>query len=261
MTRIILLILALAPLAFAYTVPERPTNSYILDEPDVLSPAKEQSLNQLSEYLTNRAGFTFAIAVVNDIGNEDYRQAALQIATQWGVGQKTTDESILIFIAIQQRKRSIEVGYGAEPYLTDLTVETIQKQILVPALQQGKFDQGLIQTAAAVAYKVALEKGIPSDSLALIIAKPVVMSNGSRKSQQGDKLVSFLFRHPILAAILIILFLIFGRSRSHFGHRGLSTGLGGGFGGGFGSSGGSGSGFGGGFGGGSFGGGGSGGSW
>lgn len=240
----------LATSAFAYQPPPRPANSYVLDEMGWLSPEQELQINQLSEALTRQAGFTLAVALVEDIGNEPFREAALAIAESWGIGLKTTDEAALLFIVQNQRKRSIETGYGAEPYLTDLECDQIQAKYLVPRLKAGQFDWAVLSTIGAIATKVATAKGIPLDSLRL--AQPV----------PGKQQNNWMKEHPILAFLAFLILMIAStrfRGSRRFGSRGSIGGpFIGGFGGGFGSSGG---GFGGGFGGGGFGGGGSGGDW
>jgi uncharacterized protein len=252
--RTILFLLLVSGVALAYQPPARPTNSYVLDELDWLSPQQELEINQLSEALTKQAGFTLAVALVEDIGNEPFRDAALKIAESWGIGNKETDEGALLFVVQNQRKRSIETGYGSEPYLTDLECDQIQSRYLVPRLKAGQFDWAILSTAGAIATKVASAKGIPLDSLRL--QQPAAAPH---RSNNGE----WMARHPILFFFLILIIMIFSarfrNNRHHSSWGGPFIG-GGGFGGGFSSRGGGG-GFGGGFGGGSFGGGGSGGDW
>lgn len=257
MRNILLLFLCLVAAGFAYEAPARPVNSYVLDEPDWLTPQQELQLNQLSETLTRMAGFTFAIALVNDIGDSEYRTAALKIAESWGIGQKKTDEAALLFIVKQQRMRSIEVGYGAEGYLTDLECEQIQQQYLVPLMKQGAYDRAIFATIAAITSKVSIEKNIPADSIQSYLQSQF---QAPQRAHRSNGAADWLMQHPFLALILLVLFFVFGgRNRRSSGA--FIGGSIGGFGGGFGSGRGGSGGFGGGFGGGGFGGGGSGGSW
>lgn len=252
--RTILFLLLTSVIALAYEPPPHPANSYVLDEMNWLSPEQELQINQLSEALTKQAGFTLAVALVENIGDEPFRDAALKIAESWGIGNKETDEGALLFVVQNQRKRSIETGYGSEPYLTDLECEQIQAKYLVPRLKSGEFDWAILSTAGAIATKVASAKGIPLDSLRM--QQPAAVHH---RSSNAD----WMTRHPILFLFLILIIMIFS-NRFRGTRRSSSWGGpfigGGGFGGGFSNHGG-GSGFGGGFGGGSFGGGGSGGDW
>ena len=140
-------------------LPKRPQNSYVYDEDRLISKQEIQFINALSEELYKKAGFGLAVALIHDIGYADFRDYAVNIAQSWGVGGKT-DEGILIFAAMKQRRRSVEVGYGAEGYLPDVLVERLQQRTLVPAFKVQKYGQGVMQLAWEIAQIVAKEKGI-----------------------------------------------------------------------------------------------------
>ena len=236
-------------------LPKRPQNSYVYDEDRLLSKQEVQFVNELAEQLYKKAGVGLAVALVHDIGYYDFRDYALKIAESWGVGGKT-NEGILIFAAMKQRRRSVEVGYGAEGYLPDVLVERLQQKTIVPAFRVQKYGQGVMQLVWEIAQVVAKEKNISLDV-------------------DTEKLPQEPENNPFgLIFVLLVIFFLFvsknggGRgngclwfllgsmlSNSGRGHHGSRGGFGGGFG-GFG-----GGGFGGGFGGGHFGGGGSGGGW
>lgn len=256
LTLLFVLLLAI-PVAAGFSVnkkglPKRPQNSYVYDEDRLLSKQEVQFVNELSEQLYKKAGVGLAVALVHDIGYADFRNYALKIAESWGVGGKT-NEGVLIFAAMKQRRRSVEVGYGAEGYLPDVLVERLQQKTIVPAFKVEKYGQGVMQLAWEIAQVVAKEKGITlevntdqlpqedddSSGLGLIIFVILFLLVAKNGGGRGNGCLWFLLGNALSNS-----------SRGH--HRG-------GFGGGFGGFGGG--GFGGGFGGGSFGGGGSGGSW
>ena len=236
-------------------LPKRPQNSYVYDEDRLLSKQEVQFINVLAEELYKKAKVGLAVALVHDIGYADFRDYAVNIAQSWGVGGKT-DEGILIFAAMKQRRRSVEVGYGAEGYLPDALVERLQQKTLVPAFKVQKYGQGVVSLAWEIAQVVAKEKNITlevdtqnlpqepeNNPLGLVFVLLVILflfvsKNGGGR---GNGCLWFLLGNALSSS-----------SRGHHGPRG-------GFGGGFGGFGGG--GFGGGFGGGGFGGGGSGGSW
>ncbi|MBR3070524.1 TPM domain-containing protein [Fibrobacter sp.] len=256
LTLLFVLLLAI-PVAAGFSVnkkglPKRPQNSYVYDEDRLLTKQEVQFVNELAEQLYKKAGVGLAVALIHDIGYADFRDYALKIAESWGVGGKS-NEGILIFAAMKQRRRSVEVGYGAEGYLPDVLVERLQQKTIVPAFKVEKYGQGVMQLAWEIAQVVAKEKGITLDvntdqlpqedddssGLGLIIFVILFLLVAKNGGGRGNGCLWFLLGNALSNS-----------SRGH--HRG-------GFGGGFGGFGGG--GFGGGFGGGSFGGGGSGGSW
>lgn len=248
------LIFATNVFATANKLPSRPTNSYVYDEVHLMSTQEIRLFNTLSEELYRKTGVAMACVLMNDIGHTDYRTFAMQTAEKWGVGGKS-NEGLLIFVSLKQRRRSVEVGYGAEGYLPDALVERIQQKTLVPAFQQQKYGEGIISLAWALAQTTAKAKGVSLD-----------LKQEQYVEEQKTPPSMILF-------IMFIFFLLFmskfgggrgngclwfllGNAIGSSSHRGYGSrgGFGGGFGGGRG-------GFGGGFGGGHFGGGGSGGSW
>lgn len=257
----ILLCIALASTAFAgiglkngsdKELPARPVSSYVYDENRLMSAQEVQQFNLIAEELYRKAGVGLAAALMNDIGNNDYRDFAVRTAQNWGVGGKS-NEGILIFVAQKQRRRSVEVGYGAEGYLPDALAERLQQATLVPAFRQQKYGTGILALAWEIAQVIAKEKNIQLN----IGENPVPEESGV-----PARMVLFIM---FVAFMLMMAKFSGGRGNgclwfmlgNAIGNASRNSGSRGGFGGGFGGRGG----FGGGFGGGGFGGGGSGGSW
>ena len=118
--------------------------------------------NNLSEELYRKTGVAMACALLNDIGHADYRTFAMKTAERWGVGGKS-NEGILIFVDLKNRRRSVEIGYGSEGFLPDALVERIQQKTLVPAFQQQKYGEGIMSLAWALAQTTAKSKGVKLD--------------------------------------------------------------------------------------------------
>lgn len=244
---ILVLILGLCSLAAG--IPQRPAGSYVYDEDRLMTNEQVDFFNRLSEELYRKAGVAMAVAIVDDIGLADARSYAVNVAEKWGVGGKT-DEGILIFVALKQRRRSVEVGYGAEGYLPDALVERLQQQTLIPAFRREKYGDGVLALAYGLAQVVATEKRISLET------------DGALPPQEAPMTVrAWLFVFFVFAAIFVLIGKNRDRKAAFLLGMLLGSGRGGrGFGGGgFGGRGGR--GFGGGFGGGHFGGGGSGGGW
>lgn len=235
------ILLAVFSLGFTKEVPLRPVNSYVYDENRMLSQAETKVFNEIAEELYRKTGVGLAAALFQNIDGEEPRDFALQIAQKWGVGNKN-DEGLLIFVTLDEKRRSVETGYGAEIFLPDALVESLQQKTLVPAFRQGKYSEGVLRLALALAEESAKAKNVTLDFSKI----------SNKKIQQEQQKLSPLgfFFFLILGIFLIatptgrtiLLYLLIASLR------GSSSSLRGG-------------GFGGGFGGGRFGGGGSGGSW
>jgi uncharacterized protein len=190
------------------------------------------------------------IKTLNDYPIEEY---ALKLFRAWGIGNKKTNNGVLIIAAIEDRKIRIEVGYGLEGAVPDIIANQIIRSDIQPNFRSGNYYEGLAAASESIIKAAAGEYKAPEGY------------NKGRKGGGGN----------ILGIIIICIIIIIVLSNSNRGggggfmsRRGYRGGFGpiifpGGFGGGGGGggwSGGGGGGFGG-FGGGSSGGGGASGGW
>ena len=206
--------------------------------------ALEQKLLAYEDSTSNQ----IAIVIENSLDGDDAFEYSRRIADAWAIGTKEKRNGVLIYVAIQERKIRIQVGYGLEGAIPDAIAKRIIETRMKPAFKQQAYFEGL--NAAA-------------DDLALAAAGEYKADPKAKKKKSGD--------FPIALIVIVIVALIFlsrfggGKGGRRFNSMGGPF-FGGPFGGGTFSSGGfsgrssGGGGFGG-FGGGSFGGGGAGGSW
>ncbi|MEK7175873.1 MAG: TPM domain-containing protein, partial [Patescibacteria group bacterium] len=68
---------------------------------------------------------------------------------------------LLLLIAKDDREMRIEVGYGLEPVITDIESAHIIRDVLAPAFQQEKYDEGV--TAAIERVMADISSGTPQD--------------------------------------------------------------------------------------------------
>src|SRR5580658_7550541 len=98
------------------------------------------------------------VVTVPDIGNSTVEDYALQILRTWGVGDKKNNNGIVILADIKDHQVSIQVGYGLEGAIPDVTAKAIIDNEITPNFKGGGtdnyyrgFDQGtdaLIKAAA-----------------------------------------------------------------------------------------------------------------
>ena len=223
---------------------EKP-KGYVNDFAGVLRPAMRQQLEDLCKELDEKAKAQLAIVTVRSLEGRPLEEFTIDLATRWGIGGKGSDRGVMLFLAIQDRRSRIEVGYGLEPIIPDGKAGEILRS-MTPYLRNGDYDGAVLLGASTIARiiaadaKVAIGMPVPSP--------PPATSTGSGFPPIGNVLF-----------ILVILFILFPYFLPRRMRRRLESSGFGGFGGG-GSGGGGGGSFGG-FGGGSFGGGGASGSW
>jgi uncharacterized protein len=184
------------------------------------------------------------VVVVPTVADESIEDVAYRVAETNGIGKKAKNNGVLLFIAKNDRRIRIEVGYGLEGVLPDILAGQIIRKEITPQFREGNYNGGINAGVDAIiaATKNEYKADDPAAGHSFVISPFVV-----------------------ILLVLLFLFLMRGRRRSLLGGLplygsgwgGFPRSGGGGWGGGFG--GGGGGGFSGG--GGSFGGGGASGGW
>ncbi len=251
---------AVAP-AFSQAVKDlpRPTD-YVSDDAHVMSPQVIDQINHLCGEVDHEAHAQIAVVTIDTLNGEPIQQYAVELEDAWKVGPKGSDRGVIVLIAVKDRRRWIETGYGLEGILPDGKVGEISRQT-VPMLRNNDFDGAMLLAVDEISQIIAQDAGVKLQPLTRWGAQPQQPHASAGQVAGG-----------IVFLILVVLFLVWAGGHGLLGFLlGMFLGGGGrwggggfgggGFGGGgFGGGDGGGSGFGG-FGGGSTGGGGAGGSW
>jgi uncharacterized protein len=273
---------ALCGSAIAQTTksPLPPPTGYVNDYAGVIDRQTKDRLETTLTNLDREQQIQFAVVTVDSTNGQDIFDYSLAVARGWGLGAKDTSKpSLLLLVAIKDRKFQDQVSRHLEGDLPDGLTGQIKRENLVPAFRAGQYGKGLEDTINAYITELAAKRGFSTDK---IFAPGVTAPERPSNRSKGSVCISIFV---LLAIVIFVLFVLvrIGKSggRGGFGGgsgwigwmianaimnsgRGSSSSgwSGGGFGGfGGGSSGGGGGGFGGFGGGGDFGGGGSGGSW
>lgn len=222
-------------------LPPRPTPPRLVNDlADVLSPSQEQMLEQKLVAFDDSTSTQIAVITLRSTGQYVIEDYALYLGRAWGVGQAGMNNGVVILAAIDDRRVTIQVGYGIEPYVTDGRAKRIIENDVLPAFRNNDYYGGL-DAASTRVMEYVTGAFVPED-----------------EAPEGLSIVQVL----LLIIIVLIILYFFGRMNKGGGvtysGRGPTYWGGGGFGGGGGGFGGGGFG---GFGGGSFGGGGASGGW
>jgi uncharacterized protein len=246
----VLLFLLLTPASLmAEKVKDLPApQNYVSDFANVLSPQTDYSLDQLCSQVDRQAHAQIAVITIKTLDDVPIEDFATSIEDKWGVGPKKNDRGILIILAIQDRKRRIEVGYGLEGVITDAQAGEIGRA-MDPLLKQSDYNGAVTLAVTQIASRIAADAGVTLQA----------QRRGPPQRVRGRPMT---VGQLIMTGLVILLVLFFVARSGGSGLLGFIIGLflGGGGGGGGDGGGDDGGGFGG-FGGGSSGGGGASGSW
>jgi uncharacterized protein len=105
-----------------------------------------QDADQLAAQLKaheEKTGNQVAVLILPSLEGEPLEEYSHRVATTWKLGQKGTDNGVLLLIALKERKIRIEVGYGLEGTLTDLRSAHIIRNEIVPHFKAGDIPAGV----------------------------------------------------------------------------------------------------------------------
>ena len=132
---------ALAPALANVAVP--PLVGRVVDQTGTLSSGDVATLNQTLRSFEARKGSQIAVLIVPTTDGEAIEQFSLRVAETWKIGRKKIDDGALIVVAKNDRHLRIEVGYGLEGALTDVTSKRIIDEIITPKFKTGDFAGGI----------------------------------------------------------------------------------------------------------------------
>ncbi|TGK58748.1 TPM domain-containing protein [Leptospira kanakyensis] len=99
------------------------------------------------------SGLEIAVVTLPTIGSYVPKDFAVALFNHWKIGKKGKDNGILVLHIIDQRRVEIEIGYGLEGDLPDVTVKRIIDTYTIPAFKADNFQKGHADTVAALINK------------------------------------------------------------------------------------------------------------
>jgi uncharacterized protein len=136
------LLLCWASVALA-VVAVPPLVGRVVDQTGTLSSGDVASLTQTIRDFEARKGSQIAVLIAPTTDGEAIEQFSLRVAEAWKIGRKKIDDGAVLVIAKNDRHLRIEVGYGLEGALTDVTTKRIIDEEITPKFKSGDFAGGV----------------------------------------------------------------------------------------------------------------------
>src|SRR5215831_14383305 len=131
--RLVIVVLLIAWVGFARAdVAIPPLTGRVVDQTGTLSSGDIASLTQTLKNLELRKGSQVAVLIVPTTQPETIEQFSIRVAEAWKIGRKKIDDGALLVVAKNDRHLRIEVGYGLEGALTDVTSRRIIDEDITP---------------------------------------------------------------------------------------------------------------------------------
>jgi uncharacterized protein len=135
-----------------------PLSGRVVDQTGTLSSGDIASLTQTLKDFETRKGSQIAVLIVPTTAPEAIEQYSIRVAEAWKIGRKKIDDGAILVVAKDDRKLRIEVGYGLEGALTDVTSRRIIDEVITPKFRSGDFAGGI---SAGVARIIGVVDGEP----------------------------------------------------------------------------------------------------
>jgi uncharacterized protein len=128
----------------AHADPDFPAlTSAVVDAAGVMPAPARQALDQRLRDYQASSGKQVVVATVPSLEGYDIRDYGNRLFRHWQLGDKQRNDGVLLLVAPNERKVSIEVGYGAEGDLTDALSRIIIENAIVPRFKAGDYDGGI----------------------------------------------------------------------------------------------------------------------
>lgn len=177
-----------------------PLTGRVVDLAHVLPAPDVQQLNDRLRAHEEKTGNQVAVLILPSLEGEPLEEYSHRVATTWKLGQKGTDNGVLLLVALKERKLRIEVGYGLEGTLTDARSSRIIRQEIVPRFKAGNIPEGVRAGTDAIlntiegTYQPAEDaqrtRGTESDALQYVIigimvgfVAGLILSQGLRRAR------------------------------------------------------------------------------
>lgn len=132
------------------------------DYASMLSAEVELEINEKLARVEEAESTQIVVLTINSLEGEPLEEFSIRVAEKWGIGQKGFDNGALLLVAKKERKVRIEVGYGLEGSLTDLTAGRIVDNGIVPLFAKGRFDEGFARGVDLMIAAVQGEYAAPA---------------------------------------------------------------------------------------------------
>jgi uncharacterized protein len=127
----------------AEVIPPKP-DRYFNDYAAVVSKEAARRFNEQLAQFERETSDQVVVAIFpkmqSDSDIADYTQ---RVAQAWGVGQKERRNGVVLFVFVQDRKMFIQVGYGLEGALPDITAFDITEYKIKPHFRTGDYEGGI----------------------------------------------------------------------------------------------------------------------
>jgi uncharacterized protein len=194
-------ILTLIAVQAQYTVETIPnskltTGSYVSNPDNIISEITVTKIDSILSQLEKQTTVQVAVVVVNSIGDNDLFEFTQALFNKWGLGNKSNNNGLLIFLAKDDHNTRFHTGDGLEGALPDATCKKIQRDFMLPGFKNGNYDTGMLAGIIAV-NKILTDPNYAEE-----------LNAQSDVNEIGDYTAFIIFLLIFVAPVLLVMFFV-----------------------------------------------------
>lgn len=218
-------------------IPERPARiPFVIDSTNTLDIYERTILGSKLEYYCRKTSTEIVVMLVSTTHGNNIENYAKEIGQKWGIGKKGKDNGIVMLIAKDDRKMSIQNGRGIELIVSNTKTKQIIDEEITPYFKTNAYYLGINNglTALIDVLKDAFINEGNSDALAHFVVESRSTSGtnqvedytiGEGLSNEDNTGVIILLLFCLVAFIFIVVSLIRAATgRELIGYRGTTIG-------------------------------------
>ncbi|HEX8757489.1 MAG TPA: TPM domain-containing protein [Steroidobacteraceae bacterium] len=151
-----LLVLAAFPAYAAQNAPDAGMPPFpaltgpVVDEAHLLPANVFESLSRKLAAYSQANGAQVVVVTLPTLNGYPIEYYGYQLGRHWGIGQKGSNNGVLLIVDAGERKMRIEVGYGLEGSLTDAQSFLIIHNVITPYFRKGDYPGGITAGTDAI---------------------------------------------------------------------------------------------------------------
>jgi len=125
-------------------LPTRPTPfRFVTDQAHLLSDADANTLESGLRRYADKTGTQLVVVTVPTLGGRDVADYGRAVGEAWGVGQRDKNNGLVVLLAGQEHKLTIQAGSGLRDRITPELTNRVINQQMTPDFKQGRYFAGL----------------------------------------------------------------------------------------------------------------------
>ena len=151
-------------------IADKPENSAVYDQAKVLSKETIKKIDKMNEEADNTdKKLKIGVYIMEDLNDKDLEDTSLEISRKWKIGDKGTDNGVLLFLAINDKKSRLEVSDNLATRLTDIQSKAILDN-MKPKLRSKDYDGAVLDAVKSITdanngKKIKSEKSVSSNDM------------------------------------------------------------------------------------------------